>query len=160
MSENSVFQPTSQHKWLSRNVGTWEVECSYYMIPGEDPLEVTGQEVVETLGPFWVVGRFEADMMGSPVTGQAVTGYDPIKGLFIGTWKDNSTPFHYTFEGTLSDDERILALEGSNFDPVRQRESIYRCRTEYLSDSEHVMTLTVEVNGEEVPILKYHYKRQ
>lgn len=141
-------------------VGTWDVECAYFTIPGEEPIEIEGREVAEIMGPFWLLGRFEADMMGTPLAGQSVTGYDPVKKLFIGTWKDNFTPFHYTYEGTLSEDEKTLVLEGENYDPTRQCMSIYRNRTEYLHDSERIMALSVDVDGSEVPILEYRYKRK
>ena len=160
MSDNSVFSPAPEHDWLSTQVGEWEVECAYYTIPGEEPIEVQGTETVEQLGPFWVVSRFEADMMGTPIIGQAVTGFDPVRKVFVGTWKDSYTPFHYTFEGTRSDDGKSLALSGENFDPMRQKDSTYHSRTDYLSDSERVLALSVEVDGDFVPILEYRYKRK
>lgn len=160
MSENSLFKPTPEHKWLARHMGEWDVKCAYYTIPGEDPLEVEGHETMEVLGDFWVVGKFEADMLGTPVIGQAVTGYDPVKKLFVGTWKDNYTPFHYTFEGELNDDKTELFLTGENYDPMRQRVSTYQSCTEYIGESERVLTLSVVVDGENIPILEYRYKRK
>ena len=45
---------------------------------GDEPLAVQGTEETEMLGPYWVVGRFEADMMGTPIIGQPTTGYDHL----------------------------------------------------------------------------------
>ncbi len=160
MSEHSVFKPTPQHRWLQRLVGDWEVTCSYYTIPGEDPIVVPGKESVEALGDFWIVGHFEADMLGTPIVGQSMAGYDPVRQLFVGSWKDNYTPFHYTFEGKLNDDESELFLTGDNYDPMRQRISTYQSCTEYIGDSERVLTLSVLVDGEDVPILEYRYVRK
>ncbi len=160
MSENSVFEPAPEHEWLTHLVGTWDVQCAYHTVPGEEPLEVEGHEVVDSLGPFWIVGRFDADMLGTPIIGQAVTGFDPVKRLFIGTWKDSYTPFHYTFEGKLSDDEKVLLLTGENYDPMRQRVSTYRSCTEYHGDSKRVLKLSVLVDEEDVPILEYRYTRK
>ena len=53
-----------------------------------------------------------------------------------------------------------LMLAGENFDPMRQQLSTYRSSTEYIGDSERVLTLTVEADGNETPILKYRYKRK
>lgn len=160
MSEDSVFQPAAEHEWLTSHVGEWAVKCEYFMSPGEEPIEVDGVESVEMLGPFWAVGRFEADMLGTPVVGESVLGFDPVKRCFTGSWKDSYTPFHYRFEGELSDDRRALDLVGSNYDPMRQREATYRWRTEYVGDGERVMSLSVEVDGSEVPILRYRYVRK
>lgn len=160
MSANSVFEPSPEHIWLDRNVGEWTIECAYHTIPGEDPIEVEGREVTERLGPFWVVGRFEADMMGTPIIGQTVTGYDPVKKVFVSTWKDNYTPFHYGFEGELNEDENALVLTGENYDPLRQGQSIYHSRTDYLNDKERVLGLSVESDDGQVAILEYRYTRK
>lgn len=160
MSENSVFKPTPQHRWLQRLVGEWEVTCSYYTIPGDEPIVVSGSESVEALGDFWIVGRFQADMLGTEIMGQSVAGYDPVRKLFVGSWKDNYTPFHYTFEGTLNDDETELFLTGDNYDPMRQRVSTYQSCTEYIGEAERVLTLSVLVEEEDIPILEYRYLRK
>ena len=160
MSEEPLFKPSPEHELLSRNVGEWIVECAYHTIPGEEPLKVQGTEKSEMMGPFWVVGRFEADMLGSPIIGQAVTGFDPVKKVFVSTWKDSYTPFHYTFEGTLSEDGNILTVTGENYDPMRQANSTYQTVTEYLSDSERILSLSVVSDDGETPILRYHYRRK
>jgi hypothetical protein len=166
MSQNDEsvgFQPTSEHLWLSSLVGKWKVRCLYYMGMPKSQIEVEGTEVVEKLGQFWIFARFEADVLGSIMHGQAATGYDPVKRCFVGTWKDTSTPFHYNFEGTMEekDGSKILSLAGENYDPMRGRPAIYRSTIKYLSDKEHVLFLSVDGDGkgERIPILEYHYTK-
>jgi hypothetical protein len=160
MSEPSVIEPSPEHLWLAGQAGEWDVDCAYWSIPGEDPLKIAGKETVETLGSFWIVGRFEADMVGTPIVGLSVTGYDPVRRLYSGSWKDSYTPFPYRFEGTLEEDGTLLVLEGENYDPMRQRTATYRCRTKYNGDAERVMDLSVDADGSEVRILEYRFTKR
>lgn len=156
-----LFEASREHEFLARQAGEWHVRCSYSMGPDIEPMEVEGSETTEMLGPFWLIGRFEADLLGSPMVGQAATGYDPVRKRFIGTWKDSSIPFLYTFEGFLDDERKTLRLSGENYDPMRGVRAIYRSVIEYLSDKERRLSLSVEIAGGDVSqILEYHYTRK
>ena len=157
---SNAYPPSSEHDWLKKNNGHWSVECAYFMAPGADPIEVEGSEANEMLGDFWCVGNFEADMLGTPMIGQSSLGYDPVKKRFVSTWKDSSTPFHYTFEGEINEDGKGITFTGENFDPIRQCSALYRSRIEFLSDDEKILNLSVESEGSEIPILEYRYKRK
>ncbi len=160
-SSNHAIQPAPEHEWLHHQVGDWNVKCSYFMGSPDSPIEVDGKETVVALGDFWVVATFEADMLGTPMCGHASTGYDPVKKKFVGTWKDTSTPFLYTFEGLLEDtgDAKTLRMSGENFDPVRECPATYVSHIKYFSDDERVLNLGVEGDGGVYPILEYYYTR-
>jgi len=143
--------------------GDWKVRCLYFMGTSDEPIEVNGTETIELLGDYWIFARFEADVLGSPMQGQAATGYDPIRKCFVGTWKDTSTPFHYNFEGVIEEtdgDKKTLKLSGENYDPMRQCRAVYHSTIEYLSTKERVLFLSVEAEGGMIPILEYHYTRK
>ena len=116
MSEEEInfppFQASAEHDFLATQEGTWNVRCSYSMGPDSDPMVVEGTEKAEMLGPFWIASRFEADLLGSPMSGHGSTGYDPVRKVFVATWKDSSNPFLYTFEGFLDENENTLKLSG------------------------------------------------
>lgn len=159
-ADSPPFEPSPQHEFLAKQAGNWKVTCRYSMGPGMDPVEVPGTETAEMLGNFWLVTRFEADLLGTPMSGQASTGYDPIQKRFVGNWKDSSVPFLYLFEGFLDNEQKVLKMSGENFDPVRGVRAIYRSVIEYHSQKEKTLTLSVELaDGDTNEILQYHYKR-
>lgn len=165
MSKNDEvlgYPVTPEHAWLASLAGEWSVRCLYFMGSPDAPIEVRGKETVERLGHYWIFARFEADVLGSPMQGQAATGYDPVKRRFIGTWKDTSTPFHYSFEGTMEETgtTKTLRMSGENYDPMRQCPAIYHSVIEYLSPKERILHLSVESENGEIPILEYHYKKK
>jgi hypothetical protein len=47
-----------------------------------------GTETNSLLGGLWLVTDFKAEMMGTPFQGHGVTGYDPNKKKYVGTWVD------------------------------------------------------------------------
>jgi len=150
-----------QHDEVRRKEGEWNVRCTYYMGGEADPIEVDGKERGEMLGELWCNSRFEADMLGSPLRGNASLGYDPVKEKYVGTWKDSATPFLYTFEGEFDPEAGILELAGENYDPVRRIRAIYHSRVEFVSDNEHILDLTIDVpSGLPIKVLRYHYKRK
>lgn len=155
------FEATPEHEFLARQVGKWDVQCSYSMGPDIEPMEVSGVETAEMLGPFWLVTRLDVDLLGSPMCGQAATGYDPVRKLFVGSWKDSSNPFLYSFEGFLDKEHKTLRLSGENYDPMRGVRAIYRSVIDYISDRERKLSLSVELaDGDVNPILEYHYTRK
>ncbi len=149
-----------EHSEIRRKAGKWKVRCTYFMGGEADPIEVEGTESGEMLGELWCNSRFEADMLGSPLAGNASLGFDPVKKKYVATWKDSATPFLYVFEGDFDPEERVFELAGENYDPVRCCRAVYRSRVEFLSDDEHVLDLSVDVpEGLPIRILRYHYQR-
>lgn len=151
---------STQHAEVLRKEGTWKVKCTYYMGGEADPIVVDGTEQGEMLGELWCVSRFEADVMGSMLHGNASLGYDPSKEKYVSTWKDSSIPFLYTFDGEFDGDSGVLSMMGENFDPVRQCLAIYRSVVTFVSDKEHSLELTIDVpDGLPIKVLTYEYKR-
>jgi len=156
-----VIGACAAHSELRRKEGQWHVKCTYFMGGEADPIEISGSETGRMLGDLWCNSRFEADMLGSPLRGNASIGYDPIKAKYVATWKDSTTPFLYTFEGTFDSASEVFELAGENFDPVRGRLATYRSRLEFLNPDEHILDLTIDVpEGLPIKILRYHYQRE
>ena len=122
-----------------------------------NPIEVEGTENGTMLGDLWRNSHFEADMMGSPISGNGSLGYDPVKKKYIFTWNDSTAPFLYLFEGDFDSESNVLDLAGENYDPVRQCSVIYRSRIEFKGENEHTVELNIEV-PEGLPIKVLHYQ--
>ena len=155
------YNPGAEHEWLTQGVGIWDVECSYYFQPGEDPIRASGMDRVEMIGPYWRRGNFEADLLGTPIVGCVTLGFDPIKARFVETWTDSSNPFLYTYEGELDSESNQLVLEGLNLDPATGKPARYRS-VEFLANAdERTLDLFVAAtDGREMRVLTYSYTRQ
>lgn len=153
--------PRAEHEWLARGVGTWDVECSYFFQPGEDPIHATGIDRVEMIGPYWRRGSLTADLFGSPLAGCATLGFDPVKDRFVCTWIDSSNPYLYLYEGELDPKAGRLVLEGTNLDPSTSKPAKYR--SVEVADGRDARSLELFVTApgsSEMLILTYSYKRR
>ena len=103
-------EPGPEHERLKSNVGTWKVDCTYFMDPSQPPMKVEATETIEMIGPFWTVSLFESSFMSAPFAGRATLGYDPRKEKWIGTWIDAMSPHMYVMEGRYDDDGKVLTM--------------------------------------------------
>ncbi len=159
--DSPAIGPSPAHSELRRKEGTWDVRCTYFMGGDASPIEVDGTETGQMLGDLWCNSRFQADMLGTPLSGNGSIGYDPVKKRYVGTWKDSATPFLYTFEGDFDSEGKVLEMSGENYDPVRGCPATYRSRVEFISDDEHLLDLSIDVpDGLPIKVLRYHYTRR
>jgi hypothetical protein len=77
-----------EHEVLKSDVGTWDATVESYMPGAPTPMTSKGTETNSLLGGLWLVTDFKAEMMGTPFQGHGVTGYDPNKKKYVGTWVD------------------------------------------------------------------------
>lgn len=160
MSDQSKDNVSPQHELLLRKVGLWDVECSYFVSPEEDPLQVEGTDRVEAIGQYWTESRFEVTISGFEVSGRAITGYDPERNCFLGTWCDSSNPYLYLYEGQIHDDGQTLELEGDNIDPHTRQLVKYRS-VEVIGETERKLSLFLEAKAnQEIKIFEYMYRRR
>jgi hypothetical protein len=78
--EPEMPQPTSEHAFLMKRVGTWDTAIEMWAAPG-DPMTSTGTEVNTALGSFHLLTEFESDMMGMPFQGHGISSWDPSPEL-------------------------------------------------------------------------------
>lgn len=91
--------PGEAHQHLAAMAGTWKTTTRVWMGgPGSEPMEDVGQSVkTMVLGGRWLQEDFTGAMMGQPMHGRGMTGYDNYKHMYINTWQDDaSTSLIYT----------------------------------------------------------------
>jgi hypothetical protein len=100
-----------EHIWLQRFVGEWTSEAEMSMEPGEPAEKASGTESVRSIGGLWVIAEGRGEMPdGSPAIMITTLGYDPQKQRFVGTFIGSMMTHLWVYEGELSPDERVLAL--------------------------------------------------
>lgn len=159
MAENPIA--TRAHEWLAKSVGTWDVKGLYYIGPGQDPLDASGTETVEMMGPFWQRGELKIELFDSVIEGITYIGFDPVRQLFVSTWIDSANPYLYRYEGSFDEATNLLSMVGANTDPSTGKPATYRSLAGYDLPNERSLSLTIEVPGrDESEILSYEYKRR
>lgn len=113
--------PGEAHRVMDRLAGTWNTRTRMWW-GGEgngDPMESEGTSVVE-----WILdGRFleernQGTLMGQPITGRGIYGFDNNKKKYTAMWIDTMTTSMLISEGTLSRDGDIITYFGSMDEPM------------------------------------------
>lgn len=161
MSEQSappMPQPTAEHKLLKEHAGTWKVACTFYMEPGQPPMESTAKETVEMVGEFWTLSKFENQMMGMPFTGRATLGYEPHSKQFVSTWVDSMAPVLCVLKGTQKGD--TLTMHGEFWSCMTNSVLKHRTTEKTISKNERVFEMFCTMpDGTEIKMMTNHYKR-
>ena len=76
--------PSKHHAVLEDSVGNWNMSCKMYMGGGSEPMLMKGTETNTMLGGFWLVSKFEGNIMGMQYEGHSQIGYDSKKKKFVG----------------------------------------------------------------------------
>jgi hypothetical protein len=105
--------PGAAHKVLDPLVGEWNVASKWWMSPDQPPMESKG-----TVTTRWILGGrflqddFSGDMMGKPMKGMGLTGYDNLKKKYTSFWVDETSTAMYTSEGDASEDGKVITFLG------------------------------------------------
>jgi hypothetical protein len=154
------FEPGDEHGMLQRHLGTWNVDCTYFMDPSQPPMKVQAKETVEGVGPFWTVSRFESDMMGMAFVGRATLGYDSVKKKWVGTWIDSMSPVMFPYEGSFDASSGVLEMSGRGHMAHFGGDVDYRMTQHFRNDDTHDFHMYVTIpGGPEVKMFSYEYTR-
>ena len=124
-----LMRPGPEHAQLGKLAGTWDVDCTMWMMEGQDPVESTGRAVFTPVfdGRF-VQCEFTGSFMGQPFHGRSTLGYDRAAKRYFSTWHDNMATGFVYLSGTSSDGGKTITYTGESVCPrmgpmsVRQEE--------------------------------------
>ena len=150
--------PTGAHNDLLKAVGTWDVEGKFFMAPGAPPMDSKATEEVEAVGPFWVTGRFEGEMMGMPFHGRATVGYSPWTEEYESTWIDSMSPALIMMRGKM--DGNVLTMEGDGRDPGTGNPVKYRTVETIEDNSRKFSMFLLGADGNDTRLFDMVYTRR
>lgn len=143
-------KPTEEHLALKEDEGFWDAVIKTSM-PGPDgktqEMESRGMEFNRMMpGGLWLMSEFRGEFAGQPFFGHGVTGYDPQKEKFVGTWVDSMTPSLMVMEGTYDEASKTTTMYS---DTVDEQGKPTRAKiTEVEKDEDHrLFTLSMQGPG-------------
>ena len=112
--------PGAPHKALAGTVGTYDVKIKSWHEPGGPAMEESGTATrAMTLDGRVLVEDVSSSMMGAPMKGHGMRGYDNVSGKYWGTWTDNMSTGLMVSEGTC-DAKGSCTMNGSWNDPIKK----------------------------------------
>ena len=107
--------PGPAHEALDRFIGAWDLEMRMWMtVPDAPPTVTSGTSTYEwVLDGHWVRSEWEGVLMGRPMSGIGLMGYDNFKKKYVATWVDSATTMMSAAEGLLDQTGDVLTLYGT-----------------------------------------------
>jgi hypothetical protein len=109
------------------------------------------------IGGFWLLDTFEGSFSGMPFKGFGMTGYDPDKKTYIGTWVDSMGPQLMVLEGTYDPAKKTLTQTGEG--PDMTGKPIKHTMVSQLKDKDTIVFTMYTGNSKE-PVMTITYKRK
>ena len=154
--------PAAAHKLLDPIVGDWDVASKWWMDPSAPPMESKG-----TTSKKWIMdGRFvqedfKGEMMGMPMTGHGMTGYDNVKKQYNSFWIDSSSTAMYTSLGKASPDGKTLTFHGRMDDAMTgEKDKAVKFVIKIESPAKHVFEMYELPGGKEKKVGEMTYTRK
>jgi hypothetical protein len=151
-------KPGPEHQILTKEVGTWDATVEMLMPPSPPSKGVE----TNTLGPggLWIINDFKSEMMGAPFHGHGITGWDPAKKKYVGTWVDSMSTSVAITESTYNAADRSMTgyinTVGPDGSPAR-----LKAVTQMQDDDTRVFTMYMPgPDGKEAPSMRITYKRR
>jgi hypothetical protein len=138
-----------EHAVLKKDVGVWDAESTFWMVPGQPPMVAKGVETNSMLGDIWLVSEFKCKLGDAPFQGHGQTGYDPINKRYVGTWIDNVNPHLATLSGSYDEESKSFTFMSKGIDAMTGKPSVSKLVSKHLDDDHRNFTTYDQVPGKE-----------
>lgn len=150
--------PGEPHQMLASLAGTWKVNSKMWMAPGAPPMETQGTSTkTMILGGRFLQEELETEMMGMPMKGLGITGYNNTTGMWEFTWMDNMGTMMMSGAGKKDGD--TITMESNYTDPMTGEPSWTRMVTEIQDADHYTFTMYGKIDGKETKMMEASYSR-
>lgn len=138
-------EPTAEHQWLGKFVGSWETTSTAAAEAGQGGAPMKGTIDSKMVGKYWLETSMTADIGGFSMLGRQTIGYSKKKGTYVGTWIDNTSDHMWQYTGAVDKSGKVLSLEAIGPDMSDpSKTALYRDMYEFVSKDEIKLTSSVQ----------------
>jgi hypothetical protein len=107
------------------------------------------------------IGNFSTSMMGMPMMGQSIVGYDNAKKMFVSSWIDNLGSGIVRMTGNYDEATKTISMKGTQTDPMTGKDSDIRQEIKWHNEDSYTMTLYgAGFDGKEMKFMEGTFKRK
>jgi len=152
--------PGPMHEMMAKSVGDWKTTIKFWMDPAGEPMVSEGTSKVEMiLGGRYLKETSNSTVMGMPMEGFNIVGFDNITKEFTSVWLDNMGTGTSVAKGTYDDATKTLTLHGSMVEPMAGGNTMYRETLHFIDDNNQVFEMYTDHDGQEVKTMEVVYTR-
>jgi hypothetical protein len=160
-SHDSPSAPSPAHEKLMRLAGDYTTAGQFFYKPGEKPIESTGTATLTpTLGGRFLMEQNSGSMMGQPVEGTRLYGYNNGTGKYEGVWFYTSSTAIMNLSGSSSDDGKTIVYTAT-YDDDRGGHRTVQVTMQVLDNDSFRLELSGKnPDGSQGPLLRETYTRK
>ena len=152
--------PGPMHEMMAKTAGDWKTTIKFWMDPAAEPMVTEGTSKAEMiLGGRYLKETSNSTVMGMPMEGMSITGYDNFTKEFTSIWIDNMGTGTTVAKGTYDKETKTITLHGSMVDPMTGKDTKYRQVLNIIDDNHHTFEMFVDHDGQEVKNMEVDYTR-
>lgn len=154
--------PGPHHQWLADQAGTYDVKVKSWPAPGAPPTEESGTvKRSMILGGRVMVEDYTGTMMGQPMTGHGMHGYDNVTGKDWGTWTDTMITGVIMTEGTCDRQKNTCTMSGMMNDPIKKTPTKIRFNSRWTSPKTEIFEMYAPgPDGKEMKMMEMTYTKK
>lgn len=155
--------PGAPHKALEPMIGEWELTTKMWMSgPGSPAMESKGTATARwILGGRYVQSETQGEMMGMPMTGIGITGYDNFKKKYTSFWIDNLGTAMFLSEGSADTAGKVFTFQGKMDEPMTgEKDKPVKHTHRMVSPDKHVFEMYDLSLGPNAKVVEITYTRK
>lgn len=138
----AYMMPTEMHQMLAKGEGKWDIKSQFWMDPSAPPEESTGTcENKMIMGGRYLEGVQTMSVMGMPMTGRSVMGFDNAKQVFVSTWIDNMGTGIAMCSGKWDENTKSIMMTGAMTDPMTKADTKFDMELKFEGPDTQILTM-------------------
>jgi hypothetical protein len=154
--------PGAPHKWLASRVGKFDFAGKFWMEPGAPPQAAKGvAERTLLLGGRVLQEKVTSSLMGMPLDGLGLAGFDNVSGQFWSTWNDSLSTGVRVAGGKCDEAMKSCVWKGTYSNPDTGRSQAVRLELKLDGADREVLTAyEAGADGKEARSMELVYTRR
>jgi hypothetical protein len=153
--------PGAMHQMLAGQVGDWKTISRYWMDPSAEPMTYEGFAKTEMiLGGRYQKSKHNAEVMGMPMEGISIMGFDNVTQEFSAIWIDNLGTGTAVAKGKYNESTKTISMDGSMIDPMSKSEMKFKQYFVLTDDDHFTLIMNLDIGGQEFKSMEIEFVRQ
>lgn len=153
--------PGSMHEMMAKFAGSWKTVHKFWTDPAGEPMATEGTSNTEMiLGGRYQMSKFNGSLMGMPMEGVWMMGFDNVTQEFTAIWIDNMGTGTAIAKGKYDEPTKTILLNGSMVDPISKMDMKFKQYLKMVDNDHFNMQMKLDVNGQEFNSMEIEFTRQ
>jgi len=153
--------PADMHEMLAKSNGDWKTISRWWMDPAGEPMESEGSAKFEMiLGGRYQKSYHTGEVMGMPMEGINLLGYDNATKEFTSIWIDNMGTGTAVAKGKYDEHTKSIIMNGSMIDPMTKKDMSFKQIFKRIDDNHQIVEMYMDFEGQEFKSMEVELIRQ